>query len=500
MRASRKSFDGDEQVNSLIDISKHGPLAEVYKNVRQEFEKTTRHGSFDKLWEKISPSGNIYRYLGFQSERLRHCKDLTQQVMQVAGELPDEVLPGKTKEKKAENLVKELKNVKQYNVPQTKQERQDKKKGLKMDPDAEAGNPEGDFLPLTEFLDEKFTSPSGLGIVLPGTSEEWGDWRRNHLMGFMVATIQIAAPILIIIHCWYGENNPLKEQGKPFDFEKVKGMFTVKEAMCLNKDSHISAQLTTIMGTMMLIIVNTIILSYAKDEMENASKLGKLPLDNFWSIVSTVANGACCLFISFAIPLEFWNEEGPTGIIMNAMALLFIFTFDDLTGDAFAYLGEDDGSFQRAVSWHYALLAHCPVQLKDIMNPDAKSASEIFSIRFNDRGRMKHTGHPLALKAPDSDEGILLTRVSPMAADEKTPLNPKTKEEEDDDEEEDLLPPTRYQVVNGGSEYYLPGWRSTLLVSIWAVIVFLLNVVWWVIPPIWFIINKPCTLDNDMAE
>lgn len=301
-------------------------------------------------------------------------------------------------------------------------------------------------------------------------------------MGIMIALIQIAAPMMIIGHCWYSKDNPLKENGKPFDVEYVAGLLTIEELMCVGRSW--SAHLTTVMGTIMLFIVNTIILTYAQDERDNAKKLARLPVEGFWLYLGTIANGSACLCISIAMPLEFWNEDGPTGIIMNSMALLFIFTFDDLAGGALAFIGEDDASFQRSVAWQYALLSQCPVQLNDIVRPNAKTPEDLWSITYDQNGRLRNTCNPDALHGVKP--GLLLTRVSLLSEDETRPLLQK------DSDIDALVPCTRYQVVKGGRVSQLPGVRGDVLPVVWTIICFLLQIIWWISPAFYFIINKQC--------
>mmetsp|Transcript_14868 Transcript_14868/g.47517 ORF Transcript_14868/g.47517 Transcript_14868/m.47517 type:complete len:460 (-) Transcript_14868:61-1440(-) len=440
-----------EGVESMIAAEKaKGPLFELYKRVSQSIAESRGQRNFDALWARLAPTGNIYRYLGFRMEHSRHCGDLANQLSQLADKHKellggDQAMP----EERAARLFKLLAQTTRRN-----------------DRFLEDGEEVKGFRPLEEFLGDPTVKVAGVNV--PKDAAGRAQWRTDHLMAALVCLIQVVAPILVFVHNWYKEENQLRDPAKLFK------SLTVSEAMCLGGD--VSAQLTTLMGTMMLVVVNSIILNYAQAEQENAEKLGRIPLDNFWLLCSTVANANCCVFVTLAIPLEFWSEDGPTGIIMNAMALLFIFSFDDLSSDAFGYLGKDDATFQRELCWNYALLSHCPLQLGDVVNAEATQAEDLWQISYDGQGRLQKAG---------PDGGPCTTRLTLAAEGEASPL--VTKGEEDVN-----LPETCYRVTPGGPVRRLPGWRNGLSTVIWTLVVLMLQVVWWVLPGVWFIVNKPC--------
>lgn len=444
----------ESTVDSMLAAKAQSPLVDMYRTVRQSISESRRGRHFDAIWARLAPTGNIYRYLGFRLEHSRHCLDLECQLANLAVKHQD-LLGGEAVPlaQRAAKLRKLLAQTSQKNLPSV-----------------EEGEDVVGFPPLEEFLGNLDVKAGGVIGVLQDPQSR-AQWRTDHLMAVLVCTIQVVAPILIFIHNWYKDENQLR------DPKKLMASFTLKEATCLGES--LSAELTTVMGTMMLVVINTIILGYAQAEQENAQKLGRIPMDNFWLLCSTVANATCCLFISLAIPLEFWSEDGPTGIVMNAMALLFIFSFDDLSSDAFGYLGKDDAAFQREISWGYALLSHCPIELSDLINSQAKRGEDLWQIAYDGAGRLRASG---------PEAGPCATRIALAEKSEATPLAPK----EDEEEEEETLPDIRYQVTPGGPVRRLPGWRNSVSKSVWATIVLLLNVIWWVVPVVWFVVNKPC--------
>merc|ERR1719188_304025 len=197
-------------------------------------------------------------------------------------------------------------------------------------------------------------------------------------MALLVFLIQVLGPSLMFVNQWRKPHN---------QFADPKGVWkslTFKEMGCLGK--NLERSLTTVVGTLFLYVIYTIVYNYASSEHENSAKLARLPVSQFWSIVGSVANAASCVFICLAVPIEFFQEGGPTGIVMNALAMLFIFSFDDLTGDAFAYLDTDDSDFQRQLAWYYSLLSHCPVTLSDLIDPSATTAEKLWKISYNETG------------------------------------------------------------------------------------------------------------------
>jgi hypothetical protein len=336
--------------------------------------------------------------------------------------------------------------------------------------DSEAGEISKGFLPLQEFGCDEI-GRAGC-IYYPMDSDELSRWRFNHLLALLVFAIQTLGVFLLLVQLWYGPDNQLKNP------KILWKHLSVKELLCLGKDT--SAALTTVAGVLFLLLIYAIVYNYCKDELENASKSGRLPSNKFWSGLGNFANAFCGCLILLAIPMEFWSEDGLVGIMMNSMALLFVFTLDDLTGDAFGYLSTDDSDFAKELSWHYALLSYCPVRIRDLINDSATSLEELWKIKYASDGTLVS-----ALTG-----GVCKTRIMDITP-EATEKSPLIQEELDDGNMEDLV--VEYCTGESSWPERLPGVRAQLLKALWTIILWAIKIMWVVVPIVWFIVNKPCT-------
>lgn len=441
-----------------------GPLAELYKNVRLQFQETKRHRNFGKLWSSVAPNGNIYRYNGLSQERMRHCLDLDQQ-LQLVAEKHKSLLGGDdvSLEARSHRLVKALRQ-----TPMSGIARHPGLAGILPEDFVESARVPCGFLPLEEFLETNVTST--LGVVHPFDREERSQWFFNNFMAILVFIIQTCGPLMVIIQLWYGPDNQVR------DLHKLWKHLTLKEALCLGVDR--TAVLTTCMGTVFLLLVCIKIYQYCIDESAGATKMGRLPTDNFWLFFGNFAHTMSSVLIVIAVPLEFWQEPGTTGIMMNCMALLFVFSLDDLAGDMFSYIGDDDSEFQKQVSWNYALLAYCPVNLQDLINPMANTAEELWKISYN--------SDALLLSA---DGCVCETRI--MAAKIPAKESSALMKQEDNVLFNDL--PVQYRIGPSSKMRHLPGYRSVFIRCLWFVTKWLVGVMTCVFPVVWFVLNKPCT-------
>lgn len=444
----------DEGSPSLAS-SKGSPLAELYKNVLLQFKDTKRHRNFGNLWSRVAPGGNIYRYNGLCQERMRHCYDISQQFQEIADK-NNQHLNSPWPEERFKKLVQALSET--------------KVQGRAHDMEAQVV-PKG-LLALDEFLDNDVTST--LGVVHPSDSDARGKWFFNQVLAVMVFVIQTLGPALVIMQMWAAPSNHIV----PYD--KMWRHLTWEEALCMGSDK--SAILVTVVGTLFVLLVNLMIYNHTSDECENAEKMGRLPADNFWVLLGNFAQSACSILILFAIPLELWSEDKTTGIMMNSMAMLFVFTLDDLTGDVFGFLGEDQNQFQQQAAWNFALLAYCPVNVQDLINPNARNKESLFKITYDEKGRL--------LTASGE---VCETRIMEVIQEkqEDSPL----KRKEDDDSIENLV--VKYRVSPSGRIHHLPGMRAAILKVLWLITSNIVFIMSWVTPVVWFILNKPCLEDSD---
>lgn len=166
------------------------------------------------------------------------------------------------------------------------------------------------------------------------------------------------------------------------------------------------------------------------------------------------------------LPLLFWSELRPTDIVLDALGLLFIFTMDDLAGDAMAYLERDDTDFQRMSVWHTAFLSQCPVAVNDLINPSATSLQDIWQIRYNSDGKLlsASTGQPCQTRLHMDQNADESTQI---VAEEVSMRYHKNR--------------TENRLI-GHVDYHI----------MWVYVRILLQILQWVIPPAWVILSQPC--------
>lgn len=446
-----------------------GPFAELFHSLMLELNENKSSRDYGKIWSKIAPAGNIYRYNALVKERLKHCLDLEDQMRELAVKYEDLLGKGTTIEHRVEELTKLLRTTKVTGTWAFDLEEQDS-------PISKEG-----YMPLLEFLDSGGQMSMGL---VPKDPEELKNYRRNTFFAYVCFMMQMSCPLLVLVTMWQADSNLLRHP------QKFTKHLNWDEFLCTGVDT--ATQLTTVVGTLFLLMIYTIIYNYAADELAHAEKTGKLPADGWWSVLSSVANGFCCFVICLAIPLEFWGEDGATGIIMNAMALLFIFTLDDFGSDMFGYLGTDDATFQRQVAWNYALLAHCPVDISSLINSHAQSKEELWQIAFDRSARLLQA-HPAGVT---STPRLCTTRIQGLPADESTPLarldTDSAGAAHADESDLDDLRSVYRRSRDVKDHKILPGPGATFFQAYWSVVVFLVSVIWYVVPIVWFTVNKPC--------
>lgn len=405
--------------------------------------KTSDHSLFHiRLWGNVAPSGNIYRLNSLIAERLKHSHDLWLQLEEIAvaksklSGMPQ----GGTKEDCADALYQQLQTTKVSNCPTA---------------DSESAKNMTGFRPLDEFLATKVTS--SLGLLLPEDSEEQSAYKKNLFVSLVILSIQILAPLLIFVNQWTSETNFMMDG---YFWQK----FQPRELFCLT--DTLTEALTMFMGFLFLILVAIVIRSYVDSEISNLEKQSRLCLSRWWTFPNALANAWCCVMTILVLPLLFWSELRPTDIVLDALGLLFIFTIDDLAGDAMAYLERDDTDFQRMAVWHTAFLSQCPVNVSDLINPSAASLKDIWQINYNADGKLLRAG---------TDQPCQTRLHMDTSADERTQIVAETVS-------------MRYH--KNRTENRLIGHVDYLV--LWHFVRVLLQVLQWVIPPAWVILSQPC--------
>lgn len=404
--------------------------------------KTKNHSLFHiRLWGNVAPSGNIYRLNALIAERLKHSDDLWTQLREIAGaklQLPG-MPSGGSVEECADALYESLATTKVYNCPAA---------------DSESPGTTG-FKPLDEFLGTKVIT--SMGQLLPANNEERSAYTKNLFVSMVILTIQFLAPLLIFVNQWTSEYNFMMDG---YFWQK----FEPRELFCLT--DTLTEALTMLMGVLFLVLVGVIIRSYVDSEIDNLEKQSRLCLSRWWTFPNALANAWCCVMTMLVLPLLFWSELRPTDIVLDALGLLFIFTMDDLAGDAMTYLERDDTDFQRMSVWHTAFLSQCPVTVSDLINPSATSLQDIWKINYNADGKL-------------------------LCAGNEQPCQTRLHMDQNADE--------RTQIVgdNVSMRYHKNRTENRLIghvdyLVMWVYVKIFLQILQWIIPPAWVILSQPC--------
>lgn len=327
------------------------------------------------------------------------------------------------------------------------------------------GQTEG-FKPLEEFLGSKVMRFGP--ILCPVDRETRSTWLYGILIANLVAVIQFVAPTLIVIDKWFSDRNRLRH---PQDFIREVGW---DELWCPTRT--LTESVHTVMGVVLLALILVIISSYISGQLHSADKEARLPTDKSWQILGALANLWCCTFTAFAAPLDFWTEDNATSIAMDSMALLFIFSLDDLSGMACMYFGKDDEDFRRAAAWNVALLSRTPLRLADLVNSHATCAEHFWIFRHGPR-------FGLCAVCDDSEAAKLLpceVRLTPAPKTEKSSLL-------SDDTEQ-----WHYRYHYKSRPEKLPRMESRIIYIFWKILHSFMIGFTIVFPILWVMVDKPC--------
>jgi hypothetical protein len=283
---------------------------------------------------------------------------------------------------------------------------------------------------------------------------------------FFVFLVQTAGPWLIFVNNWEGDTNYLRNLGE------LGNRLTLAEAFCLGPDR--TSQCTTILGTLFMVITILSIRNDISNEVEDVEKTKRMPGHWFYYWLGNTANLLCGIGTTLAVLLLFWGEDMPLGLVLDSMGLLFIQKLDDLSDIVFCYMGSGDADFQRQCAWSSILLAQCPVEIRDILNPEAKTVDDLWVIRFDASGRLLNAKGELCK-----------TRLCRAPPDETTML--------------EAAPEAATSAMEGELIYnrQLTSWRipttsGYLWHHIWHAANWLLIVLQFIQPVLFYIVNDPC--------
>jgi hypothetical protein len=340
----------------------------------------TKLGSsyWNGIWASLAPSGNIYRRNGLEAELMLVSRELWEQLYQIAGDCA--FLSGSLEER-VQQLWTSLKAVEVKT--------------------SSMGSSRVGYPPLEEFLDREVVRWGFL--LVPKASDQRFLYWQHRFLALLVFFVQILAPSFIFIARWGMDTNYLK------DLPALDARMTWAEAICLGPNK-ISA-MTTLLGTFLMAIVILVVRNDITNEVQDVEKTMRMPGNSFWYWMGNLANQSCCIATTLAILLLFWSEEVPMGLVLDSMGLLFVQKLDDLGDIVFSYIEQDDADFRRQCAWSSIILSQCPVRLSDLLNPEAKSVKDLWTIRFDVKGSLLN-----------SKGERCLTRLCRAPADENTSL------------------------------------------------------------------------------
>jgi len=311
--------------DALLDASPSRLYGSMQAEIKEVHQTRTGRLYFLKLWNAVSPIGNIYRHCAMEAERLRHCEDIWQQVRNLAKD-------GQTNE-----IVEAIQQ-----APSTSKAEE----GLQ------------GFKPLEELI---ATETKRYGPLLLPVDPEQRRWRLYVIATtWLVFWLQVTAPLFILMNQW---------ALLPAHFHDLK---SIKEAMTHNCLATTQDALRTLMGIGLLVLIMLILLNYVQLELEGIQKTRYLPLDRFWLFVGNTANIWSTMMTALTAMVMFWNESTPKDMAMDALTILWFFTLDDFNSYSFNIIMQSDEDFQRNVSWMQALLSHCPVRISDLLDENGR--------------------------------------------------------------------------------------------------------------------------------
>jgi len=424
-------------------------LSNFYRSVMNEYNYVSdqKHGHFywSTLWNSISPAGNIYRYVGLQTECNRHSLDVWQQLDDLA-EKHANLLGGTAVpvEERAQTLIGALDRIKHRHDP-------------------ESDTAWNGFPPVREYLFHRIGEMCLFRY--PQDSGRRKEWFMYRAIAWMIFVTQLLVPYLIVVDEWLESSGGTRRLQNWW-----QGSIHMKDFICLGNSTK--EKLHTLMGGILLELTLLIIHSYVHEQHSCACKLLLLPTNRFWLVIDQLSNMYCVIMSTVALPLRFWGEDNSTAIAMDSLTLLFVFMLDDLAGFAATYLGKTPEIYSRAVAWQKAMLSQCPVKIADIINPGATCVDELWRCEFDNSGRL------LVAAASEGTDRFAHRRVVRVAqTSEDTPL---------------LKDDPRLYYSTSKLQETLPRWENVLVVHAWRLVDHFMVAVQIIVPIWWMILDKPC--------
>jgi len=204
-------------------------------------------------------------------------------------------------------------------------------------------------------------------VLMPTDPGQLSVWLKNRFMAALISTIMILAPLLIMHAKLHDDDANMYKQ-------QMQGDLNVWEIVCVGT-TDLSV---TVLGVCFLVIIIEYARSVSKVELSSMKKMQYLPADTFWLRMGQFSNAMCILFTVLVMPLIYWSEEAPENIVFDSMAILFIFSLDDLGSEAAAYLEMEQDTFQLGYCTLVKGLETCPLHLDCLIDASATDYKKLW--------------------------------------------------------------------------------------------------------------------------
>lgn len=250
-------------------------------------------------------------------------------------------------------------------------------------------------------------------MLLPASAKARSRAIKNRLFAMLIFFIQVCSPVMLMLNSLTDKDFQSKFVSKlPHRFGTPYAI--ANEFTCLGSTHDI---IVTVMGAIFLTLFVEIGRAYSAVEFQNAAKMMLFPADAFWIGLGQFANMWCIFWSTLAVPIVFLDERNAKDIIFDSLGMLFVFTLDDISGDALDYLSLDDDTFQKFSGWTMGILSQCPRKISDIVNPRAQSLEDIFHISMG----LEEPGL-VTISGPDAGKRCKTRLMECMEPNEKTAL------------------------------------------------------------------------------
>jgi hypothetical protein len=249
------------------------------------------------------------------------------------------------------------------------------------------------------------------------------------------------------------------------------------------------AQLTTVVGSFIIVFFVFSVRLHADDEATSAQKSLYLPTDWFWLVAGNSIKAFCALAVCLALLLQFWKETGIPMLLLDSLGLMLILRLDYIVETT----SLTPSQFRDLMSWTYMLLGLCPVRLSDVVNPLATKIEDLWHIEVNEDGQVQDVH--CVLSAGAIGPPVCNTRL--MLAEPQHSHETHTDDKDDDACSDDSQPVEEvlsYQVLSSGEgKHELPDSMNIRVRKWWTWVGIILLAMQILLPLAYVILNDiPC--------